>query len=131
MLGGFSSRCHFETWSLGPPYLEDVPCMGMVSKLLNILNICVKKVYTQMIPLLFVFCQLVAMQVWWMEACALTKDLWLKSFCNFAKDSIAQLQKLIQIIYQPLEELQMKYSELTLIVVIRLSTIIDSSLLNC
>jgi len=48
-----------------------------------------------------------------------------------AKDSIAQLQKLIQIIYQPLEELQMKFSELTLIVVIRLSIIIDSSLLNC
>ncbi len=47
-----------------------------------------------------------------------------------AKDSIAQLQKLIQIIYQPLEELQMKYSELTLIVVIRLYIIIDSSLLN-
>jgi hypothetical protein len=48
-----------------------------------------------------------------------------------AKDSIAQLQKLIQIIYQPLEELQMKFSELTLIVVIRISIIIDSSLLNC
>jgi pentatricopeptide repeat protein len=29
----------------------------------------VKKVCSQMIPLLFVFCQLVAMQVWWMKAC--------------------------------------------------------------
>jgi pentatricopeptide repeat protein len=27
-----------------------------------------KKVYSQMISLLFVFCQLVAMQVWWMKA---------------------------------------------------------------
>ncbi len=27
------------------------------------------KVYSQMISLLFVFCQLVAMQVWWMKAC--------------------------------------------------------------
>jgi pentatricopeptide repeat protein len=27
-------------WSLGMPYLEDVPCKGMVRKLLNILNMC-------------------------------------------------------------------------------------------
>jgi pentatricopeptide repeat protein len=33
-------------WSLGVPYFEDVPCMGMVRKLLNILNRCVKKVYS-------------------------------------------------------------------------------------
>ncbi len=43
--------------------------MGMVTKLLNILNRCVKKMYSQMIAFLFVFCQLVAMQVWWMKAC--------------------------------------------------------------
>ncbi len=41
-------RCHMM-WSLGIPYLEDVPCMGTVRKLLNILNGCVKKVYSQMI----------------------------------------------------------------------------------
>jgi hypothetical protein len=52
------------------PYLEDVPCMGMVGKLGNILNRYVKKVYSQGISLLFVFCQLVIMQVWWMTACA-------------------------------------------------------------
>jgi hypothetical protein len=63
-----STRCHHMMWSLGMPYLEDVPCMAMVMKLLNILNRCVK-VYSQMISLLFVFCQLVAMQVWWMKVC--------------------------------------------------------------
>jgi hypothetical protein len=70
MLGVYSTRCHLEMWSLGLPYLGDVPCMGMVRKLLNTLNRSVKKVYSQMISLLFVFCQLVAMQVWWMKACA-------------------------------------------------------------
>jgi hypothetical protein len=90
MLGECSTSSHFETWSLGPPYFEDVPCMGMVKKLLNILNICVKKVYNQMIPLLFIFCQLVAMQVWWMEACAVTKHLWLKSFCKGLNCSAAK-----------------------------------------
>jgi hypothetical protein len=65
-----SIRCHLEMWSLGMPYLEDVPCMGMVGKLRNILNRCVKKVYSQVISLLFVFCQLVTMQVWQMTACA-------------------------------------------------------------
>ncbi len=130
MLGECSPRCHFETWSLGPPYLEDLPCMGMVRRrLLNILNICAKKMYNQMIPLLFVFCQLVAMQVWCMEACAALLNTFVSS--PSAKDSTAQLQKLIQITYQPLQELQMKYSELTLIVVIRLSIIMDSNLLNC
>ncbi len=64
-----SIRCHLEMWSLGVPYLEDVPCMGMVGKLWNILNRCVK-VYSQMISLLFVFYQLVTMQVWWLMACA-------------------------------------------------------------
>jgi pentatricopeptide repeat protein len=67
MLGEYSTRCHLKMWSLGMPYLDDVPCMGMVGKLLNILNRCAK-VYSQMISLLFVFCQLVAMQVWWMKA---------------------------------------------------------------
>ncbi len=47
------------------PYLEDVPCRGMVRRFLNILDKCVKKVYSKIISLLFVFCQLVAMQVWW------------------------------------------------------------------
>jgi len=28
-------REHLKIWSLGMPYLEDVPCMGMVRKLLN------------------------------------------------------------------------------------------------
>jgi hypothetical protein len=45
------------------PYLEDVLCMGMVRKLLNILNACVKRVYSQMKSLFFVFSQLVAMEV--------------------------------------------------------------------
>jgi hypothetical protein len=44
MLGVCSTRCHLEMWLLGQPYLEDVWCMGMVRKLLNILNRCVKKV---------------------------------------------------------------------------------------
>jgi hypothetical protein len=70
MLGECATRCHLKIWSLGMPYLEDVPCMGMVRKLLNILNRCVKKVYSQMIALLFVFCQLVSMQDWWMKAWA-------------------------------------------------------------
>jgi len=38
MLGECSTRCHLEMWLLGMPYLEDVPCMGMVGKLLNVLN---------------------------------------------------------------------------------------------
>jgi hypothetical protein len=67
-------------WSLEMPFLEDVPCTGMVRKLFNILNGCVK-VYTQMISLLF-FCQLVAMQVWWMKACAIFNDHGLYDFCK-------------------------------------------------
>ncbi len=47
-------------WSLGMPYLEDVPYMDMVEKLLNG---CVKKVCNQMISHLFVFYKPVAMQV--------------------------------------------------------------------
>ncbi|CAK9225267.1 unnamed protein product [Sphagnum troendelagicum] len=43
MLGECSTRCHLEMWSLGQPYLEGVSCMGMVRKLLNILNRCAKK----------------------------------------------------------------------------------------
>jgi hypothetical protein len=53
MLGECSTRCHLEMWPPGMPSLEDVRCMGMVGKLLNILNRCVKKVYSQMISLLF------------------------------------------------------------------------------
>jgi hypothetical protein len=60
MLGECSTRCHLEMWSLRMPYLEDMPCVGMVRKFLKILNRCVKKVYNYMISLLFVFCQLVA-----------------------------------------------------------------------
>jgi hypothetical protein len=59
-------------WSLGMPYLEDVS--GMVRKLLNILNRCVK-VYCQMISLLFVFCQLIVMQVWWIKACPVNASM--------------------------------------------------------
>jgi hypothetical protein len=51
-------------WFLGMPYLEDVPCMGRVRKLLSILIKSVKRVYSQIISLLFVFCKLIAMQVW-------------------------------------------------------------------
>ncbi len=69
MLGKFSTRCHLKMWSLGMPYLEDVSCMGMLRKLLNILIECMKKVCSQVISLLFIFCQLLAMQVWWMKAC--------------------------------------------------------------
>jgi hypothetical protein len=58
-LGECSTGCHLELWSLGMPYWEDVPGMGMIRKLLNILNRCVT-VYSQMMSLLLVFCQLVA-----------------------------------------------------------------------
>jgi hypothetical protein len=75
-----STRCDHGMWSLEMPFLEDVPCMGMVRKLFNILNGCVK-VYTQMISLLF-FCQLVAMQVRWMKACAIFNDHRLYHFCK-------------------------------------------------
>jgi hypothetical protein len=30
-----SMRCHCGMWSLGTPYLEDLPCMGMVRKRLH------------------------------------------------------------------------------------------------
>jgi hypothetical protein len=33
MLGVCSTRCHLKMWSLGMPYLGDVPCMGMARKL--------------------------------------------------------------------------------------------------
>jgi hypothetical protein len=45
-------------------YYADVPCLGLVRKLLNILNGCMEKVYSEMISLLFVFCQHLAMQVY-------------------------------------------------------------------
>ncbi len=69
MLGQCSRTSHLKMRQLGMPYWEDVLCMGVLGKLLNILNRCVKKVYTQMISLLFVFCQPVGMQVWWMKPC--------------------------------------------------------------
>jgi hypothetical protein len=50
-LGECSSKCHLGMWSLGMPYLGDVPYMGIVKKFLTILNRCVKKVYYQMISL--------------------------------------------------------------------------------
>jgi hypothetical protein len=44
--------------------LEDMPSTGFLRKLFNVLNRCVKKVYSQMIPLLCVSSfQLAAMQV--------------------------------------------------------------------
>jgi pentatricopeptide repeat protein len=66
ILGECSTRCHLKMWPLGMPYLEDVPSMGMLRKLLNIRNRQVEKVYSQIEKLLFAFYQLVAMQVWWM-----------------------------------------------------------------
>ncbi len=48
MLIECSTRCYLELSSLGMPYLQDVPCMGMAGQLLNILMGCVKKVYSQM-----------------------------------------------------------------------------------
>jgi pentatricopeptide repeat protein len=33
MLGVCSTRCHLKMWSLGMPYLGDVPCLGMARKL--------------------------------------------------------------------------------------------------
>jgi hypothetical protein len=63
MLGECSTKCHLEMWSFGMPYLEDVPCMGMVRKLLTFPNKCVKKAYNEMIALLSVFCQFVGIQV--------------------------------------------------------------------
>jgi hypothetical protein len=32
-LGVCSTRCHLKMWSLGMPYLWNVPCMGMARKL--------------------------------------------------------------------------------------------------
>ncbi len=59
ILGNCSSRCHLKMWSLGPPYLEDVPCTGMVRKLSNILNGFVKKV-VQPDDMIFFVCLLSA-----------------------------------------------------------------------
>jgi hypothetical protein len=33
MFGECSTRCHHVMWSLGMPYLEDAPCMGLLRKL--------------------------------------------------------------------------------------------------
>jgi len=43
-LEGCSTRCHHMMWSPGMCCLEDLPCMGMVRKLFNTLNRCVKRV---------------------------------------------------------------------------------------
>jgi hypothetical protein len=58
MLGECATRCHLKIWSLGGCAMH-----GYGRKLLNILNRCVKKVYSQIIPLLFVFCQLVECRI--------------------------------------------------------------------
>jgi len=66
--------------------LEDAHAPGMVRKFLNILNRYVKRVYSQMISHLVVFCQLVAMQVSWMKACAvMLNDHSLHDFCKIGK----------------------------------------------
>jgi hypothetical protein len=56
--------------------------MGMVGKLLNDLKRCVKKVYSQMISLLFVFCHLVAIQVLCIKALLCVNDHSLHDFCK-------------------------------------------------
>jgi len=38
-----SMWCPHKIWYLGMSYLQDLPCMGMAKKLLNILNRCAKK----------------------------------------------------------------------------------------
>ncbi len=64
LFGECSTKCHLEIWWLGGFAMH-----GHGKEALNILHRCVKKVYSQMISPLFVFCQLVAMQVLWMKAC--------------------------------------------------------------
>jgi len=61
MLGECSTICHLEMWSFGMPFLEHVPCMGMVRKLFTFPSKRVKKAYNQTIA---VFCQFVGKQVW-------------------------------------------------------------------
>ncbi len=56
--------------------------MGMVGKLLNDLKRCVKKVYSQMISLLFVFCHLVAIQALCIKALLCVNDHSLHDFCK-------------------------------------------------
>jgi hypothetical protein len=36
MLGECSTKCHHVMWSFEMSYLEDIPCMGMVRKLLRV-----------------------------------------------------------------------------------------------
>jgi regulator of sigma D len=61
-------------------------CTGHGKEVLNILNRYVKRVYIQMISHLVVFCQLVAMQVSWMKACAvMLNDHSLHNFCKIGK----------------------------------------------
>ncbi len=60
----------------------DVPWMGMVGKLLNDLKRCVKKVYSPMISLLFVFCHLVTIQVLCIKALLCVNNHSLQDFCK-------------------------------------------------
>ncbi len=60
---------------------------GHGEEALEHLNGCVK-VYTQMISLFF-FCQLVAMQGWWMNACAIFNDHGLYDFCKIGNITLA------------------------------------------
>jgi pentatricopeptide repeat protein len=57
--------CNVVTWNA---ILAGCAMHGHDKEALKFLNGCVK-VYSPMISLLFVFYQLVAMQVWWMKAC--------------------------------------------------------------
>ncbi len=54
------------TWNV---LLKGCAMHGHGKENLKHLNGCVRKVYNWVMSLLFVFCKLVAMQVWWMEAC--------------------------------------------------------------
>jgi hypothetical protein len=64
MLGKCSTRFHLHVVAWNAIL---VLYMSMVRKPLNILNRYLKKVYSQMISLFFVFCQLVDVPVWWMK----------------------------------------------------------------
>jgi hypothetical protein len=66
--------------------LEDAHALGMVRKFWNILNRYEKRVYSQMISHVVVFCQLVATQASWMKACAvMLNDRSLHDFCKIGK----------------------------------------------
>ncbi len=83
MLTGCSTWCQLQIWSPWMLYLEEVPCMGRVMKLLNILNRCVN-VYNQMISLL---CVSVSLQPCRFGGCQpallCLNEHSLHDFCNF------------------------------------------------